>query len=581
MSLHRALLVLRTVRHLRASQIAYWPLRRAQRMFGYPQPKYQGSPSAARAGAIAECVVAWGSIDAHDRHSRAEAVCEGSFEFLNRRELLGRPDWNRRCVSDLWTYHLHYFDFAIDLAWAGRLTGDARFAGRFTDLVTDWMESTRPGRGIGWDPYVISARVPNWIYALALFDGGLESAFRQRVYDSIGSQVSVLARQLEFHLRANHLQRNYRALLIAGLALEGAQPASWRARGASGLWRELMEQVLPDGGHFERSPMYHAIALSDFLECADLSRACGVPVPPEAQSRIATMVAACGVLMRDNGDLHLFNDAANGVAPPRRRLQAMSMRVVGLPIPDINGSRELPVSGYFAFVDRRAGERIIVDCGPPGPAHQPGHAHCDLLSFELDLDERPVVVDSGTSGYAQDSLRSYQRSTQAHNTVEIGGRQQSEFWGVFRMARRATVVSARAARSGPSWLFEGSYRPYADARVRHERRVERTAPGAWRITDRVLAATGESLRSFVHFHPAFALQRDGGTIRARSEPGIEIEVQPFGCTRMDLVSGQEDPVQGWYSPEFGVRMPAWTLILTVDANDGRSFGYELRRRQRL
>jgi uncharacterized heparinase superfamily protein len=38
------------------------------------------------------------------------------------------------------------------------------------------------------------------------------------------------------------------------------------------------------------------------------------------------------------------------------------------------------------------GNRLIVDCGPVGPEYQPGHSHCDTLSFELSLGGKRVVV---------------------------------------------------------------------------------------------------------------------------------------------------------------------------------------------
>src|SRR5690606_2555175 len=73
------------------------------------------------------------------------------------------------------------------------------------------------------------------------------------------------------------------------------------------------------------------------------------------------------------------------------------------------------------------------------------HAHCDLLSFELDLAGLPFAVDAGVSGYADAPLREFVRSTRAHNTVVIGGREQSEIWGVYRVARMAEVMRAGAS----------------------------------------------------------------------------------------------------------------------------------------
>ena len=47
------------------------------------------------------------------------------------------------------------------------------------------------------------------------------------------------------------------------------------------------------------------------------------------------------------------------------------------------------------------------------------------------------IVDTGTSTYLHGPVRTYERSTSAHNTVTIGAKDQSEMWGSHRVGRRA------------------------------------------------------------------------------------------------------------------------------------------------
>ena len=62
---------------------------------------------------------------------------------------------------------------------------------------------------------------------------------------------------------------------------------------------------------------------------------------------------------------------------------------------------------------------------PAGPLPT-GHGHNDALSFELWLAGQPVFIDSGTFCYTSDmEARNLSRSTAAHNTVEIDGREIS------------------------------------------------------------------------------------------------------------------------------------------------------------
>jgi hypothetical protein len=208
--------------------------------------------------------------------------------------------------------------------------------------------------------------------------------------------------------------------------------------------------------------------------------------------------------------------------------------------------------------------------------YQPGHAHCDLLSFELDLGGAPLVVDAGVSGYEGDPLREYARSTRAHNTVSIGGREQSEVWGTFRVARRAEVAgSPRHGSEGDGhWRFEGAYRPYHDRRAVHRRRVERTAEG-WRIADRVEGARGERLVAWLHLHPGWAVEADGSGVTARRD-GTSVRIEPFGADTVRVARGEREPAQGWHCPRFGVAVPAPAVEMAVHANDGRAFGCVIR-----
>ena len=87
---------------------------------------------------------------------------------------------------------------------------------------------------------------------------------------SLAVQTRWLRSRLEWHLLGNHLFANAKALVFAGLYFDGAEAQAWLVRGCAILARELPEQILADGGQFERSPMYHALALEDLLDLLNL-----------------------------------------------------------------------------------------------------------------------------------------------------------------------------------------------------------------------------------------------------------------------------------------------------------------------
>ena len=109
---------------------------------------------------------------------------------------------------------------------------------------------------------------------------------------------------------------------------------------------------------------------------------------------------------------------------------------------------ELPDTG---LVRAAAGSwRLLADVGPPCPEELPAHAHADTLGCLVHVDGAPLLVDTGTSTYAPGPVRSYERSTAAHNTAEVDGTDSTEVWGAFRAGRRARVHDPSATLSAPA-----------------------------------------------------------------------------------------------------------------------------------
>jgi uncharacterized heparinase superfamily protein len=518
-------------------------------------------------------LLACGPGDIAKRISRANAVCQNRFTFLNVSQDLAKIPWSDTPVSHLWSFNLHYFDYAVDLAWAFEETRNQRYLVRLDALVTDWERETGAGSGDAWNPYVVSVRAINWSYVLLLSRDSLTPDFRRRLTDSLHRQVAFLSNRLEWHILGNHLLRNLQAIALAGLLFEGDEARSWREVRTAQLWLEMREQVLPDGGHFERSPMYHAIVLGDLLELLALRTRCGLATPASVVDVAQKMLVALIYMSREDGGLRLFNDSAHGIAPTVSYLSQLA-RVVSLSFSEVDRKRwELPNTGYFGA--REGKFELILDCGPIGASYQPGHAHCDILSYELDYDDTRFVVDSGVSGYEDDPFREYSRSTRGHNTLMIDGKEQSELWGNFRVARRAEVIEARyEPKSAPDlFVFNGAYRPYQPRGASHYRSF-RLTPSHLQVLDAIHGADGASVLSVVHLHPDCRVEAiEQGFRISRSDRTLKLV--PVGFDSARVVRGATRPAQGWFLPEFGKCIASVALELGIAHHDGREFGYTI------
>jgi uncharacterized heparinase superfamily protein len=469
-------------------------------------------------------------------------VAAERFRFLNVEGTCAAPgDWQPQGADKLWIYNLHYFDDLNARDADARCTWHRR-------LLERWVAENPPGRGVAWEPFPLSRRIVNWVkWSMR---GGELPAMCQA---SLAVQARWLRGRLEYHLLGNHLLANAKALVHAGLYFAGAEAERWYAHGMSLMGRELREQILSDGGHFERSPMYHALVLEDVLDVVNLLRACARKPPEDWFAIVAAMRRWLRVMSHPDGEIAFFNDAALGVAPSSAALEAFAGR---LGLAALRDSAEalvsLEPSGYLRA--RCGPAYLLCDCAPVGPDHQPGHAHADTLSFELSLAGRRLFVNSGTSQYGANSERQRQRGTAAHNTVVVDEQDSSEVWAAFRVARRARALLQSAQATPNEVLIAGSHDGYGrlPGRNRHSRQW-RLDERSLTIVDQLSGAFGNAAAHF-HLHPEVAVRQVG--------PGV-VELIPAagGCARMTFegASRVEVSLSQWH-PEFGLAVPNCSIM---------------------
>ncbi len=470
-----------------------------------------------------------------------------SFRFLSvERSVAAADDWNRSDWPKLWLYNLHYFDdLAADEA-------ASRVAWHRT-LIARWVVQNPPGQGNGWEQYPTSLRIVNWV-KWSLAGHALDSA----AVESLAVQARWLRQRLEIHLLGNHLWANAKALVFAGAYFEGPEAAGWRETGLRLLRRELAEQVLPDGGHFERSPMYQAIVLGDVLDLLQLAER--YPGSCDARDVAAWRDAALRmrrwlrVMTHPDGGIAFFNDAALGIAPDYAALVPYA-DALGLP-PDaapLSGIEALPDSGYVRLQIGPA--MLIADVGAIGPDYLPGHAHADSLSFELSLHGRRVLVNGGISTYEAGDERLRQRGTAAHNTVVVDGQDSSEVWSSFRVARRARPFDVRGGKDGDAYRLEAAHDGYRrlPGRVVY-RRSWRLAADRLEVTDE-LEGRWNSAVSCWHAHPEFKFRAQG------KEPSL---VDKLGLTvSLSGNNGTPELIQETWHPEFGTSIPSVGIRIPI------------------
>ncbi len=475
----------------------------------------------------------------------------GRFCFLNREVDLGWPiDWEAKGCPHLWQYNLHYFDYLHQ-------PGMSKSEGLV--LIRNWIQGNQVDRrGTGWEPYPLSLRLVNWIKFCTKYADSQED-----VFNSLLLQAVNLQRQLEYHLLGNHLWANGKAVWFAGIFL-GKEEISRLGREI--IFGELKEQFLSDGGHFELSPMYHAIVLEDLLDLINLCKNSGhpsdsetLPVLRKAADRALAWLKS---LIDDEGKIPLLNDSVYGVAPSFKELRSYAQRLGVKACPDAIPSIKMNewtgqnLSGYWVL--KQGPFRLVFDTAPLGPDYLPGHGHCDMLSILLDFEGENILVDTGVFEYEEGERRLYSRKTSAHNTVIIDDLDQAELWKSFRVGRRGHPQmfqnngrNLKCSHTGFSIWQKG---------LIHERNVSLSRNG-FEIKDQVSGHGNHSYKAFFHFAPGVRINplKSGAYLI-----NGHLHLKPRGA-ETELTTSE-------YYPEFSRVEERPCLILRGQFNGNTSFG---------
>lgn len=425
----------------------------------------------------------------------------GTFRFLSfTKSFNGIIDWNYPDYGKLWTYNLNYFDF-LNQNEISREDG--------LELMVQFMASEGDLRD-GKEPYPTSLRLVNWLKFVYR-----HNIRNHKINDFMLHDLHNLSRNIEYHLMANHLLENAVALTIGGYCLK--QQAIYR-KGMQLLTSELAEQICLDGGHYEKSPMYHQILLDRLLDVVNF-----LDAGDTIRSPATNMLSWLEAITFSDGSIPYFNDSMPGIAPSTAQLNNYARNLGIRPkkaTPGDSGYRKLATDDF----------ELIADGGSMGPAYQPGHGHNDAGSFILYVRGKPLITDTGTSTYEPCYRRSYERSVRSHNTTHPEDIEPSEIWGSFRVGRRETVEIINESFAGfeitrllptePKHVFVRTFNCHDDS-------IE--------ISDRTNAAG--KCKSYIHFSPNAKIAQTDYGIRTPEADLFLYDVRKFSLEDCKIACG--------------------------------------------
>lgn len=524
----------------------------------------------------------------------------------------------------VWEPNRHHH--LVVLGRAYRAFGDPRYADAVHRQIASWIDSNPFGYGMNWrSPLELGIRIINWVWALDLTHehGDRPSGFDERVRETIWRHLWEITRKYSRGSSANNHLIGEAAGVFIGSAYFPDLPGAhrWKEESHEILSREILRQSFSDGCTREQALGYQSFVLQFFFAAGVVGRKIGMDFPARSRERIERMTEYLSILC-EGGPLPMFGDCDDGyvldlagggnevrellsigaVLFDRADFKEMAgefgeaaywllgsdasavYEVLPLPAqPHELRSRAFPESGNYLLQcgHSLAEDRVSLffDCAELGYTSIAAHGHADALSFTLRVSGRDVFVDPGTFDYfTYPDWRTYFRSTSAHNTVEIDGKDQSEMLGSFLWGERAVTKCTRFETSGSGGTVSGEHDGYTRLPfpARHSRTIEMEGEsGAVVLTDEIFSTGTHDIRFFFHVAENCSVRADGtSTIRIDTGASVVMfDADP--ALAVTLLVGSEHPIAGWVSRGYHRKSPATAIIATGKTTGNARYRFKI------
>ena len=523
-----------------------------------------------------------------------------------------------------WSWSLYRFIFWQPLARAYAKTGDERYPREALDLLRSFLAAWPIGDLLAdEESYFKQHQYPSYPWrhietAMRLYTAFLPClcAFREsRAFDGEGwalylNAVKIHADYLVTHYTnhersSNWLTMESGALLQAAILfpeLKGAK--DWFRHGYQRVMHELRYSFDNDGVHMERTTIYHMVASISYFQCVRLCELNGIPVPPYAKD---ALTRACEFILRQvkpDFSTPMIGDADRDDLLARRSdtslYEGMNLSMDPLDLNEMRawfrqmaqwtgrgdflwaatGRREGHPPTQRNFSMKEAGIHIMRTGWGAEDSYmhihgvqlergeKSTHSHNDTGHLELQIAGEDILLDGGRYIYNQSvwkNWRHYFTGALAHNTLYCDDLVMGAVPGVSRV-RGVRLFLHRFEENEKYAVIDVSHNGYVftDDPVYHRRTAVRLEKDLYVIDDRVtgLGLSEHDFRLTFNFAPG---KLKGRNFRWQYEtPKGRRYFVAVGCdrdTETAVLEGSEDPIGGWISYGYSLRVPAPQLTV--------------------
>ncbi|NQU87003.1 MAG: heparinase II/III family protein [Mariniphaga sp.] len=313
-------------------------------------------------------------------------------------------------------------------------TGDKKYVKEYMNQIEDWIESNPVRFGPNWNCTMeVAIRAANWLIALLYFikSPELKMEFLSKLLISIQEHGKHIQNNLE-NLQpytSNHYAANIAGLFILSIFLpESKQSNRWNIFSLKELEKEINAQTLDSGWQYESSTAYHRLVAEMFLYPYIFGKSLGISFSDTYIIKLRKTINILESVAKPGGIIPQIGDNDSGRFLVFNLDQKYDDLCINYILETANRHTELvtasnqPAYRFYKdagrFIWKNEKMDFLFVAGPKGQGGNGGHAHNDVLSYELNISGQDIFIDPGTFTYTREpEMRNYFRSVKSHNTL--------------------------------------------------------------------------------------------------------------------------------------------------------------------
>ncbi len=456
--------------------------------------------------------------------------------------------------------------------------------------ITDWIMNNKVRYGVNWRTSMeVAIRACNLLLTLELIKDSkyIDSKFIFILKKSLIEHGQHIMKNLEksFYFRGhNHYMANVVGLIFLGVCIDSKFSKRWLKFGLKEFYKSIDNQFKDDGGNFEGSSYYHRLVFEMVFYTLTLIKknesyikkyiGSDFLIPNKIMVKFYKSYHFLKSIVAPNGKLFQYGDNDSGkffdyLSVDEIGFNKNLLRLAGGS--SSKGGVEQSALGLFINLkdqsnffeiktDKHNSYRISKEAiyYPKSKFYiysnsiysvicvlRPsflGHTHNDLFSFELFLQNKPIIVDGGSFCYTSDlKMRDKFRNTINHNTLFLKDKEQNILDGVVSMKGLSFPNIKKIFKDG----FIASHNGYE---IEHERHFN-FYDNEIKIKDNY---KGESYLS-LNLAPNLKYQKNKSNEIQLYNSGSQLSLK---VAELEFIEHQE----GFYSSGYGKRIKNLRLI---------------------